>query len=101
MRLPGRMGFSERTSLAAAPLSGRRQALDLVPPSGHEAVKLGVLAVVPHTALAERELMLCIYQRRRCSSLYPIDAARPEHAIVDDLPVLALAHRTPDFLRQL
>src|SRR5262249_56362876 len=55
----------------------------------------------PHTALAERELMLCIYQRRRCSSLYPVDAARPEDAIVDDLSVLALAHRTPNFLRQL
>ena len=33
-------------------------------------------------------------------TLHPADAARPEHAIADDL-VLARAHRAPDFLHQL
>ena len=41
-----------------ARLDGRPQTPDLVPPSRDEAVELGVLAVGPHTALAERELML-------------------------------------------
>src|SRR6516165_10520905 len=82
-------------------LDGRPQTPDLVPPSRDEAVELGVLAVGPHTALAERELMLRIYQRRRCSSSYPVDAARPKHAIADDLLILARGHRMADFLRQL
>src|SRR5262249_47282864 len=84
-----------------ARLDGRPQTPDLVPPSRNEAVELGVLAVGPHTALAERELMLRIYQRRRCSSSYPVDAARPKHAIADDLLILAGCHRMADFLRQL
>src|SRR5215472_7733454 len=84
-----------------ARLDGRPQTPDLVPPSRDEAVELGVLAVGPHTALAERELMLRIYQRRRCSSSYPVDAARPKHAIADDLLILARGHRMADFLRQL
>src|SRR6516162_9477633 len=80
-------------------LDGRPQTPDLVPPSRDKAVELGVLAVGPHTALAERQLMLRIYQRRRCSSSYPVDAARPKHAIADDLLILARGHRMADFLR--
>src|SRR5262245_10249847 len=41
-------------SQRVARLDGRPQTPDLVPPSRDEAVELGVLAVVPHTALAER-----------------------------------------------
>ena len=54
-----RRGLSSHQRVAR--LDGRLQTPDLVPPSGDEAVELGVLAVVPHTALAERELMLRIY----------------------------------------
>jgi hypothetical protein len=56
-RLPAWLESHQRV----ARLDGRLQTPDLVPPSGDEAVELGVLAVVPHTALAERELMLRIY----------------------------------------
>src|SRR5262245_42485880 len=67
-RVPER-DFVRREAVWIDSSDGRPQTPDLVPPSGDEAVEFRVLAVVPHTTLAERELMLCIYQRRRCSSL--------------------------------
>src|SRR5215510_517876 len=76
-----------------ARLHGRPQTPDLVPLSRDDAVKLGILAVAPHTSLAGRELMLRIYQCRRCSSSYPVVAAGPEYAIDDLLLILGRGYR--------
>src|SRR5262245_26597689 len=79
----------------------RPQAPDVVPPSGHEVVAFGVVALVPHAALAESELVLRVYERRRCAGSSGIDAARAKHTIADDGVILVRANRSPDFARQL
>src|SRR5262245_31377910 len=63
------------------PLVGCPQVPDRLSPSGHDWIALGVLAFVLHTALAERELVLRVHQRRRGAPLHAVDAARPERAV--------------------
>src|SRR5262245_20408458 len=77
------------------------QAPDVVAPSGHEIVALGVVALVSHAALAERQLMLRVDERSRHAGPSGIDAARPKHAIAGDVVILVRAYRSPDFARQL
>ena len=69
------------------------------PTGEHDRIALGVLAFVPHTALAERELVLRVHQRRRGAPLHAVDAARPERAAAGDLLILARGHRLSDFAR--
>jgi hypothetical protein len=77
------------------------QAPDFLPPSRRKDVALGVLAFVPHSAHAERELVLRVHECRRDVSSHRVDTASKEHAVGDDVPVLARAHRPPDFPSQL
>ena len=73
-------------------------------PSRHPAAsrRVGVLALVPHAALAERELMLRVHQRSRCARSHAGSMRRVRSiAIADDVIVLVRGHRMPDFVRQL
>src|SRR5262245_31689378 len=54
---------------------------------------VGVPARVPHTALAERELVLRVHERCGIARSQRVDATCPQHAVGDDLLVLAVAHR--------
>src|SRR5262249_42996156 len=71
------------------------QAPDLSPPSRDETIAVGVLACVPDTALAERELVLRVHERRGSASSHRVDATCTQHAVGDDLLVLTLTHRAP------
>ena len=56
-----------------------------LPPSRHQAVPFGIPAFVPHAALAEREFVLRVHQRRRRARMHPVDAACAQHAIADNV----------------
>src|SRR5712691_9724873 len=92
---------SEREPRCALQRHHRPQAKDLVPPCHREAVAVGVAAFVPHPALAERELVLRVHQRGGGARPQRVDATRAQHAVGDDLRVLARAHRAPDFPGEL
>ena len=82
-------------------LQGCPQAPDLFSPAVYKAILLGVLAVVPHAPLTERELVLRVHERRRCAAPHAVDAARAKDAITKDLLIFARAHCAPDLPRQL
>ena len=77
------------------------QAPDFLPPFHRKAVAVGVAAFMPHSAHAERQLVLRVHECRRGASSHRVDTAGNEHAVCDDVPVLARTHRPPDFPGQL
>src|SRR5262245_1750807 len=74
---------------------------DFLAPTCDERIVLRIFTRVAHVALAERELVLRIYQRRRHAGLEPVDASRAEHAIADNVAVLVRAHCAANFIGQL
>src|SRR5262245_29880451 len=62
---------------------------------------LWIFTRVADTALAERELVLGIYQRRRHAGLQPVDASGAEHAIANNVAVFVRAHSVANFIGQL
>ena len=77
------------------------QAPDVLPPSRHQAVQFRITAFIMHATLTEREFVLRVYERCRYLRSRPVDAACPQHSIIDNGPVLLRCHRAPDFVRQL
>jgi hypothetical protein len=70
-----RMVRTERSGAGpSAALHGRLQAPDLGPPSRRETVAVRVLALVLYTALAERELVLRVHERRGGAWAHRVDA---------------------------
>src|SRR5262249_1406806 len=61
---------------------------------------LRIFTRVADVALAERELVLRIHQRRRRAGLQPVDASGTENAIADNVAVLVRAHRAANFIGQ-
>ena len=92
---------ARRPARPAKRLCERPQVPDLVPPSGSKTVALDVLAFLPDTALAKRQLVLRVHQRRRCAGYRLVDAPRPQCAIPQDLLILGRHYCASDFLRQL
>src|SRR6516225_451568 len=87
-----------------SPGSLRRRLLEasnLFAPVVDEVIALWVLAVIPHASLAERELVLRVHERRRCTAPDATDTARTKDAVANDLLVFVMAHRVPDLPCQL
>ena len=74
---------------------------NILTPSRHQTVPLGITAFIMYAALTEGEFVLRVYDLRRSLPVRPVDATRPHHAIPDNLLVLLRGDRAPDFVRQL
>src|SRR5262245_22852240 len=77
------------------------EAPDFLAPACDERIVLRIFTGIADAALAERELVLCIHERRRNPGLQPVDAPGAEHAIGNYVAVLVRAHRAANFIGQL
>src|SRR5512132_548277 len=85
----------------AARLNHLAEAPDFLAPARDEWIVVRIFTRVADAALAERELVLRIHQRRRHAGLQSVDASGAEHAIADNVAVLVRAHRAANFISQL